>query len=149
MKVEESLEGVNNLFLDTAPVIYAVEGNPKYLPIVRRVFEAIDNGLLKGVSSPITLAECLVHPCRFEDAELQQSYIDLLLKSENIICQYIDRQFLAIKAAEMRAKYNLQLPDAFQVAVALEAGCEALLTNNGALRRVTEIRAIALDDLEV
>ena len=57
MKVEESLEGVNNLFLDTAPVIYAVEGNPKYLQIVRRVFEAIDNGLLKGVCSPITLAE--------------------------------------------------------------------------------------------
>lgn len=149
MKVEDSLQGVTNLFLDTAPVIYAVEGNPKYLAIVRIAFEAIDNGFLKGICSPITLAECLVHPCRFEDVDLQQIYIELLLNNENITCKYIDREFLAIKAAQMRAKYNLQLPDAFQVAAALAAGCEAFLTNDVAFRRVTEIRAIVLDDLEV
>ena len=84
-----------------------------------------------------------------KDGDLQKTYIDLLLKNENIICQYIDQAFLAINAAEMRAKYNLKLPDAFQVAVALAAGCETILTNNGAFKRVTEIRAIALDDLEV
>ena len=148
MKVEESLEGVTNLFLDTAPVIYAVEGNPKYLPIVRVVFEAIDNGFLTGICSPITLAECLVRPCRFEQVELQQTYIHLLLNNENITCKYIDQQVLAIQAAQLRAKYNLQLPDAFQVAVALGADCEAFLTNDVVFRRVTEIRAIALDDLE-
>ena len=64
-----------------------------------------------------------------KDGDLQKTYIDLLLKNQNIIFQYIDQAFLAIKAAEMRAKYNLKLPDAFQVAVALAAGCEAILTN--------------------
>jgi predicted nucleic acid-binding protein len=56
-------------------------------------------------------------------------------------------QNMALQAAELRARYNLQLPDAFQVAIALAAGCEAFLTNDTMLSRVTELRVIVLDDL--
>ncbi|NJN57209.1 MAG: type II toxin-antitoxin system VapC family toxin [Leptolyngbyaceae cyanobacterium SL_5_9] len=37
---------------------------------------------------------------------------------------------IAKHAAEIRGRYNLQLSDAFQIATALEAGCEAFLTND-------------------
>jgi predicted nucleic acid-binding protein len=148
MKVEESLEGVTSLFLDTAPVIYYVEENPQYFATVEIVFNRIHNGEIMAVASPVTLAESLVIPYRLGQTELQQEYTDLILSNNRIFLVEINDD-TAQKASQFRAKYNLKLPDAFQVAVALAAGCEALLTNNGAFRRVTEIRAIALDDLEV
>lgn len=148
MKVEESLEGVTSLFLDTAPVIYYVEENPQYFATVEIVFNRIQNGEIMAVASPVTLAESLVIPYRLGQTELQQEYTDLILSNNRIFLVEINDD-TAQKASQLRAKYNLKLPDAFQVAVALAAGCEALLTNNGAFRRVTEIRAIALDDLEV
>jgi len=43
----------------------------------------------------------------------------------------------------------LHLPDAFQIAVAIREGCEAFLTNDRRLTRVTDLRVLVLDDLEL
>ncbi|MDY6804231.1 MAG: PIN domain-containing protein [Cyanobacteriota bacterium] len=148
MKLEESFEGITRLFLDTSPVIYYVEEHPQYFAKVEIVFDRIKNSEIIAVASPVTIAECLVVPYRLAQTELQQEYTDLILNNNRIFLAQINGE-IALLASQLRAKYNLKLPDAFQVAVALEAGCEALLTNNGVFRRVTEIRAIALDDLEL
>ena len=42
---------------------------------------------------------------------------------------------------------NLTLTDSFQVATALLAECQALLTNDITLKRVTELDIIVLDEL--
>lgn len=146
MSITDSLQGVTRLFLDSAPVIYAVERNPQYLPLVRVVFERIFSGLPMGVVSPITLAECLVQPYRLAQNELQQDFIELMTDTENIEFVAINNQNMAIEAAKIRARYNLQLPDAFQISVALAAGCEAFLTNDVTFKRVTELRVLVLDD---
>ncbi len=147
MSIAEHLQGVSKLFLDTAPVIYFVERNPQYLPYVRVVFEHIRDSLLTAVTSPVTLAECLVRPYRLGQTELQQEFIDLMTGIEGIEFVGID-QTLALQAAQIRARYNLQLPDAFQIAVALAAGCEAFLTNDVIFRRVTELQVLVLDDFD-
>lgn len=149
MNITQSLQGVTRLFLDTAPIIYAVERNPLYLPLVTVVFEHIFSGLPMGVTSPITLAECLVQPYRLRQTKLQQEFIELITDNENIEFATISNPSLALQAAEIRAKYNLQLPDAFQVAVALVAECEAFLTNDVTFRRLTELRIILLGELEI
>jgi predicted nucleic acid-binding protein len=41
----------------------------------------------------------------------------------------------------------MKLPDAIQVAVAIDQGCEAFLTNDRRLAQVTELRVLVLDDL--
>jgi predicted nucleic acid-binding protein len=46
-------------------------------------------------------------------------------------------------------RYNLQLPDAVQVATDLTAGCEAFLTNDRALKRVTKLRILVVGELVV
>ena len=148
MNISESLQGVTSLFLDTALVIYAVEQNPRYLPLVRVVFNRIEDGLLRGVASPVTLAECLVPPYRLGQTELQQDFIELITDTENISFKPIIEQNMALQAAQIRARYNLQLPDAFQIVVALAAECEAILTIDATFRRVTELRVLVLDDLE-
>lgn len=145
MNITDSIQGVTRLFLDTAPVIYFVERNPQYFALVTIVFELLLNGMLKGVASPITLAECLVQPYRLGQTQLQQDFIELITDNE-IEFVPIDKHSLAIEAAQIRAKYNLQLPDAFQIAVAQAAGCEGFLTNDVIFRRVTELRVLVLDD---
>ncbi|MGB3511638.1 MAG: hypothetical protein WBA93_20845 [Microcoleaceae cyanobacterium] len=71
MKIEETLSGVNRLFLDTAPVIYYVENNPRYLDRVRKVFEQILESSVIAVASPVTLAECLVLPYNSGQVQIQ------------------------------------------------------------------------------
>lgn len=53
---------------------------------------------------------------------------------------------LALQAAQIRARYNLQLPDAFQIAFALAAGCEAFLTNDVIFKRIKELQVLVLND---
>ena len=53
------------------------------------------------------------------------------------------------RAAQIRVKYNLALIDALQIATALVAGCEAFLTNDVQLMRVTEVKIIVVSELEV
>lgn len=146
MSITDNLQGVTRLFLDSAPVIYFVEEHPQYFSLVREVFEQLRNTPLMGVVSPITLAECLVQPYRLGQNELQQDFIELMTDTENIEFVAINNPTMAIEAAKIRARYNLQLPDAFQITVALTAGCEAFLTNDITFKRVTELRVLVLND---
>jgi predicted nucleic acid-binding protein len=52
-------------------------------------------------------------------------------------------------AAELRARYRIKLPDAIQIAAALAKRCEAFITNDRQLAKVSEIRVLVLDDLEI
>ena len=147
MNIKDALVGVGRLFLDTAPIIYHVEGNPAYQPLTDTIFQQIQNGVPEAVTSSVTLAECLVHPYRHNDLLLVQKFRSVITKG--IHTQYIGVDASAEHAAELRARYNLTLTDAFQIAAALAAGCDAFLTNDTTLERVTEISILLLDNLEV
>jgi hypothetical protein len=75
-------------------------------PIVSVIFNRILNSMLMAVTSPITLAECLVHPYALNQTELQRNFINLIVNTENITFKTIDTSMLAIQAAQIRAKYN-------------------------------------------
>jgi predicted nucleic acid-binding protein len=87
-------------------------------------------------------------PYRMSDLILQQKFIDLLNNTENIDFFGSDRQ-VGQKAAELRVKYNLQLPDALQIATAIASNCQAFLTNDAQLQRVTELRVLLVSELEI
>ena len=79
---------------------------------------------------------------------------DLLTFVRRAITAGVNTDFQGIDAvgdaaAELRARYNVSLTDAFQVAAALAGLCDAFLTNDTALRRVTELVVLVLDDLTV
>ena len=111
-------------------------------------FRRLDQGFFIGQSSVITLTEVLTLPKRLGNTLVEQAYRDLLLNSRNFTLLPIDIQAAEI-AADLRARYNLRTPDAIQIAAALSAGCEAFLTNDAALKRVTELRVLTLDELEL
>lgn len=148
MKLAEALQGVTRLFLDTASVMYLVEKNPAYVNLVRAVFQRLDSGQLQSVTSPVTLAECLVHPLRQGLFQLRQDFINVVVNGVSTTFVGLDQTSGEIAGA-LRARYNLRLPDALQLAAALSAGCEAFLTNDAQLKRVTELQILVLDDLEI
>ncbi len=148
MKVEIVLQGVSRLFLDTAPVVYYVERNPTYFDRVQPIFNQVDIGNLTVVTSPVTLAECLIHPYRLGLISLQQSFFDVITRADHTTFQPI-HVAVGQQAAILRANYNLTLTDALQVATALAASCDAFLTNDRTLQRVSELQVIVLNDLEI
>jgi predicted nucleic acid-binding protein len=146
MKIAAALANVRELFLDTSPIIYHVEGNPAYQPLTDQVFQTIQAGILSAVTSSITLSECLVHPYRRGDMALAQKFRNVITAGANT--RYVGVDSVAEQAAEVRARYNLKLADSFQIAAAVTAGCDAFLTNDAALKRVSEITILVLDELE-
>jgi predicted nucleic acid-binding protein len=147
-KLDDALIGVTRLGFDTSPVIYFVEANPQYDALVTEIFQRVSNGAPLGVTSTITLSEVLVQPIIQGQTLLQREYRDLLLRSRNFSTSAISAT-IAELGAELRAHYRLRTPDALQIATAIEAGCEAFLSNDAGLRRVTELRVLILDDLEL
>lgn len=148
MKIESALIGVSQIYLDTAPVIYYVQGVTPFFPVVDALFQEIERGSLGAIASPVTLTECLVLPIRIGDSALQQNFVDLLTNTEGITLANIDVAVGRL-AADLEARYRLKLPDAFQIATALTAGCQAFLTNDAQLKRVTEVNVLVVDELEV
>ncbi len=142
-----ALSDVTRIGLDTAPVIYFIEEHPTYLPIVAPLFAQIDAGIFAGFTSTITVAEVSVMPLRANRPDLQSQYLDLLLHSANFETKPVDAA-LAQAGASLRARYNIRLPDALQIAAALATGCEAFLTNDGGLKRVSEIKVLVVSELE-
>ena len=133
--------------LDTAPLIYFIEENPKYVDMVDLFFEALDRRELSVVTSTITLLEVLVNPIKQNNASVAAKYRDILLKARNLSLIPFT-QPIAEEAARIRAIYNLHVADAIQVATAILAGASAFLTNDLKLASVPDIKVLVLDKLK-
>jgi len=59
MRLDEALQGVVKLALDTPPVIYFVEAHAQYDALVTEDFRRINEGRIIGVTSVITVTEVL------------------------------------------------------------------------------------------
>lgn len=148
MKIDEALADIDALGFDTAPIIYFVEAHPHYDSLVTEIFRRVAAKAIQGVTSVITLTEVLVHPFRQSNLRLGEEYRALLLTSRDFLMLPINAS-IAEQAADLRARYGLRTPDALQIATALAAGCTAFLTNDARLQRVTELRVLVLDELEL
>jgi len=146
MKVNDAIQGVRRLFLDTAPIIYYVENHPSYYGFTKVIFDRIDDGLLLGVTSPISLSECLVYPYKLGLTILADDFINLIVYGGNIDFRLIDEDIGKL-ASQMRARYNLSLTDALQIATAIQSGCDAFLTNDLQLKRVNELSILVVTEL--
>ena len=146
MRMEEALQGVSSILIDSAPAIYFLERHPRYADLLDTFFRVrAEQGILI-VTTPVTLAECLVQPLRQGLDDLVSSYSELLLSGQNTTFHTIG-SYAANNAARVRADHRLRLPDAFQVAIARQTGCDAILTNDTSFKRVDHPRVIILDEL--
>jgi predicted nucleic acid-binding protein len=148
MKISQALVGIQTLSIDTSPFIYLVEKHPIYEERVVAIFGQVGVGRVQVVTSMLTLTEVLMMPLIKKQSHYVREYREMLLNTQSILSVEVDKT-IAERAAELRAKYGLKTPDALHVATALETGCQAFLTNDMELKRVSEIQILVLDELEV
>lgn len=147
----KKIEEYNCVFLDTAPFIYFIEENKKYVNIVEKIFSGISYGDINGISSYLTLLEVLVKPIQAGHREVAAQYRDLMLGCNYLRLYPLDDK-VAETAASLRAKYHgngfkLKTPDAIQVATGILNGAEVFVTNDCSLKCLKEIDIIVLDEL--
>ena len=143
MSLEKTLTSISTIFLDSAPVIYFVERKQPYFKQLNPVFKQLDDGLLTAVTSPITLAECIFYPYKQNNAQLAVQFKHLLIHGPHT--QFVPTtDAIADQSAQLRAKYNLGFADALQIATAINAKCDAFLTNDTKLQRVSELQVVVL-----
>ncbi|MDX2178412.1 MAG: type II toxin-antitoxin system VapC family toxin [Bryobacteraceae bacterium] len=99
-----------------------------------------------AVTSTVTLAELLVLPYRNDDQAGVDACVGLLVGYPNL--EWIPLSLEVAKlAAEARAKYRLEMPDAIHAATAIHAGATAFVTNDPAFRRLDAFETLVLDEL--
>jgi predicted nucleic acid-binding protein len=132
--------------LDTAPFIYLVEAHPLFGPVVRPLFEErLDTGINTAVTSVISLSEALVLPLGQERIDLVASYRALLQQGTNLVMSEVTAA-IAERAAALRAQQRIRLPDALQLATAIEHHAAVFVTNDDRLRRIDALRVLVLAD---
>lgn len=72
------------VFLDTAPLIYFIEGHSIYQDKLMTCFTSNDNGDFIFITSSITLLEVLVKPLKEGKSKLVIQYKKILLNAEGI-----------------------------------------------------------------
>jgi predicted nucleic acid-binding protein len=131
--------------IDTAIVIYLVERHERYLPVVRPLFEAADEGRLELVTSAITLLEVLVVPYRAGNAALAIRYEALLTRSRGLELVEVARPLLRA-AAQIRGVHAARTPDAIQLATGLARRCGSFLTNDRRMPSLPNLPVLHLGD---
>ena len=128
----------SRVLVDTAPFIYLLESHPVLADRFAGLFEAAADGELTIALSTITLAEVLTGPAAAGLTALGKRY-------ERALCQYEVVPItvpIAALAAQLRVQHRLRLPDALQLACALETGVAALITHNRDFKRVTALPVV-------
>ncbi|HWR57545.1 MAG TPA: type II toxin-antitoxin system VapC family toxin [Thermodesulfovibrionales bacterium] len=133
------------VYLDTSIFIYFVEQHPRYHKMCCPIFEDIEAGRIKALTSTLTLLEILVQPYRLKKEDLVLKFYSLLVTYPQL--SWIDMTLaVADQAAGLRAKYGLRTPDAIQMASALSHGAGAFICNDRAFERIEGIECLIIDD---
>jgi predicted nucleic acid-binding protein len=129
-----------SVLIDTNPIIYVLEGSELGKPF-EPIFAAVDAGRILAIVTPVTVAEVVSGPLKAGKAALAERYRRHLCSNAGWSLRVIDAD-IAMLAARLRILHRLKLPDAIQLAVAIQEGCHALVTFDRDFHQVTELPVI-------
>ncbi len=112
--------------IDSAPLIYFLEGHKTFKLLYAPLFQAEADGLLEFAVSTIAVAEVMTGPLQAGDEALANRYRRALAQWEVVP---VDIELAAL-AARLRASHKLKLPDAIHAATAISTGSAALVTHD-------------------
>ena len=146
MTLEQELERAASVFVDTAPIIYYIQGHPGYGPLAKMAFQFLSGRQIPAHTSVLTLTEVLVKPVQVGNLELARIFSDFLKFSFYLKLSQIDTQ-IAEKAGYLRGRHSfLKAMDALQIACAISLGSDVFLTNDEKLRQTPDIKVLILKD---
>ncbi len=127
------------LLVDTAPIVYLLDGHPTLADRFRSIFERHARAEIGLAVTTVTIAEVLAGPIAAGDEALVRRY-RTTLESWQVVELTAD---IAESAARLRIALRMKLPDAIQAASALAIGAEALVTHDRDFARLTSMRVLA------
>ena len=101
--------GAGPVGVDTAPFIYFIEEDERFLRVIAPLFEAAESGKLELIVSSLTLLEVLVVPYRAGNVQLAQRYEAMLTHSRGV--RMVDRH---LGGEAGNGVICVRLSDAFQ-----------------------------------
>ena len=125
----DNLPRRGRMLMDSAPIIYFLENHPELGPRFAGIFERAEAGDYELVISTTSLAEVLTGPLRHGNERLANEYRTALTAPPAWLVVSLTPE-IAHRAARIRARTRLRLPDAVQLATALETSCTALVTHD-------------------
>lgn len=127
------------VFIDTAPIIYLLEDDERYVEIVKKKIKDVLKNGGELVISTITAMEYLVVPYRENRYDRVSAFYEFINDLDIEICD-IDIM-VADRAARLRAEHDsIKGQDAIQLSCALSENCDIFLTNDRQLKRINEIK---------
>lgn len=132
--------------LDTMVFIYHFEENQVYSSLTFSIFESLEKGNFNGITSVLTLLEILVKPKRENNSLLTERYKLLFENFPNLQVKTLSENIADI-ASTLRANYNINTPDAIQIATSLEAKADIFITNDATLKKISEIKVLLLSEM--
>lgn len=127
------------LLVDSAPIIYFLDGHSKFASRFKPLFQAHAAGHVRFAVTTITVAEVLTGPLQAGDEALARRY-RAILESWQPVALDVD---IAESASRLRASLRLKLADAVQAATALAVNAAALVTHDRDFSRVRSLRVIS------
>jgi len=132
--------------LDTMVFIYHFEENQMYSSLTFSIFESLEKGNFNSITSVLTLLEVLVKPKRENNSLLTERYKLLFENFPNLQVKTLNENIADI-ASTLRANYNINTPDAIQIATSLEAKADIFITNDATLKKISEIKVLLLSEM--
>ena len=128
----------SKVLVDSAPFIYLLQDHAEFAPRFVGLFEASRAQQLHVALSAVTLAEVLVGPFKAGQDALARRY-ERALRAFEVVPVTAE---IAVQAARLRSRYGLKLPDAIQLATALDVGASALVTHDRDFGKVRGLRIV-------
>lgn len=133
--------------IDTSVFLYHFEASQRYLPVTTVLLSHVQSGKIRGIISTVTIMETTVRPWQLEREAAARQYELYLSHFPNMTIFDVDRH-VARRAAQLRASHRLHPADALHLATAVVHGATCFITNDYALRRMSDLLTIIiLDDL--
>jgi len=130
------------IFLDTSPIIYAVEKIKPYAELLQPLWQLAVSRKIQLIGSELLILETLVKPFESGDQELIAAFRNLLTSKEMLLLP-ITSEILE-SAAQLRANYGLKTPDAIHAATAQLAQCDLFITNDKSFQRIPNLSSTLL-----
>lgn len=129
--------------VDSAPIIYLLDGNSKFTPHFMPIFQDIEKGRIRAVISSVTIAEVLSGPLKQGNEVLADRYYRALTSGEGWTVHDLNSE-ISFLSARIRVQYRLKLPDAIQIATAIDSGSSALVTHDRDFKEMDEIPVLGI-----
>lgn len=146
----DEISGSRKLAIDTSILIYHLEDLEPYSTLTQALITRIAEQEVVCIISSLLVTELFTKPLASKESQKIKEIEDFLSTFPNLHIKSVDYE-IAFQAAKLRARHNLRTPDAIHIATALVNSCDAFISNDISLLRVSDskLKVLILDHFTV